>query len=536
MTLRIVQAQLNLHVGDLAFNLKKHREAIQTAYETLKADAIVFPELSLTGYSPEDLLLRPQFIHDTNEALQQLTKDIPDIYCIVGHPALEQDQLYNACSVLHLGKIIAQYRKQCLPNYGVFDEKRYFSQGFAPCIFSLRGLPTGIVICEDLWRLDPTQQAKAHGAKLLLSPNASPFEIDKHERRLEIISKRAKKHGFPIVYVNQVCGQDELVFDGGSMAVDAQGKLASLAKHCEEELHTIEITTKGKINSSNMNSPPATLNRVYDVLKLGLRDYVRKNHFKSVIIGVSGGIDSALTLALAVDALGKDHVHALVMPSRYTAQISLDDADELIQNLGVHREVLSIEPSYQSMLDTLETSFANTTPDVTEENLQARIRGMLLMAFSNKFGHLVLTTGNRSEMAVGYCTLYGDMVGGYAVLKNIPKMMVYALSAYRNQQSAVIPKRILERAPTAELAPNQTDQDTLPPYEMLDAMLEAYIQQSQSAEEMIAAGFDAAMVERVIRMIKNNEYKRKQAAIGPHINHKSFIKDWRYPVTNGYKG
>lgn len=534
MTVRIVQAQLNFHVGHLDANLKKHREAIHTAYHSLKADAIVFPELSLTGYPPEDLLLRPSFIQDTLEALHQLAEDIPDLYCIVGHPDLKENKLYNACSVLYQGKIIAQYHKQCLPNYGVFDENRYFSPGQSACIFSLRGIPTGIVICEDLWKLGPTQQAEMEGAQLLLSPNASPFEADKHERRLAVVSKRAAHHGYPIIYVNQVGGQDELVFDGGSMAINAKGELCSLAAHCEEQLNVIELDDQGQIASSVTTTPPTALARIYDVLKLGLKDYVRKNHFKSVIIGVSGGIDSALTLALAVDALGKENVHALVMPSRYTAEISLEDADQLIKHLGVHSETLSIEPTYVSMLETLKPSFVNTTPDVTEENIQARVRGMLLMALSNKFGHLVLTTGNRSEMAVGYCTLYGDMVGGYAVLKNIPKTMVYALSAYRNQLSAVIPTRILVRAPTAELAPNQTDQDTLPPYEILDAILEAYLNHAQSEEQIIAAGFEPATVKRVIRMIKNNEYKRKQAAVGPHINHKSFIKDWRYPITNGY--
>jgi len=535
MTLRIVQAQLNFRVGDIAYNLQKHRDAIKKALE-LKADAILFSELSLTGYPPEDLLLRPEFIKETQHSLEELAKETPDIYCIVGHPLLIESWLYNACSVLLNGKIITQYQKQCLPNYGVFDEARYFSPGKSTCLFSLRDIPTSIIICEDLWKLEPSEKAKHKGAKLLLVPNASPFEINKHEKRFEIITKRAKKHKFSIIYVNQITGQDELVFDGGSMVVNAKGELCHLAKHCEEELSVIDIDVNGNISAQKTITPPQTLTRIYNVLTLGLRDYVQKNHFKSVIIGVSGGIDSALTLALAVDALGKENVYALVMPSRYTASISLEDAEILIKNLDVKSETLSIEPTYQAMLETLKTSFAHTKSDVTEENIQARIRGMLLMSLSNKFGSLVLTTGNRSEIAVGYCTLYGDMVGGYAVLKNIPKTLVYALSHYRNQISSVIPERILTRAPTAELAPNQTDQDVLPPYDILDAILEAYINQSKSSQEIIDKGFDAATVNRVIKMIKGSEYKRKQSAIGPHVDNKSFIKDWRYPVTNGYKG
>jgi len=531
--LRIVQAQLNLQVGNIAENLEKHRLATVIARDQFHADIIVFPELSLTGYPPEDLLYRPAFIQEAQAALLSLAADIKDIYCVVGHPHLERDHLFNACSVLHDGKVIAYYAKQRLPNYGVFDECRYFTPGNASCVFPIQDTQVGIVICEDLWKLGPTRAAKSHGAEIILSPNASPFEVDKHEQRLSVLAKRAKHDNLPIIYVNQVGGQDDLIFDGGSMAVNAMGDCCQFAGFFHESLHPIDFVKKGRITSAPF-TVPEPIERIYQALVLATRDYIHKNHFSGVLVGVSGGIDSALTLAIAVDALGKDKVKAVFLPSQYTASMSLEDGKALTDELGVATETISIESTCKTLVETLAPSFAGKKSDVTEENIQARARAIILMALSNKFGYLVLTTGNRSEMAVGYCTLYGDMAGGYAVLKDIPKTLVYKLAAFRNQRGQVIPQRTIERPPTAELAPNQKDEDSLPPYSILDSILECYLNQSQSIEEIVNNGFDRNVVTKVVNLIKYSEYKRKQAAVGPRINHKSFIRDWRYPNTNGF--
>lgn len=538
--LRIVQAQLNFIVGDIDGNLKKHIEAAHIARDKFHADAIVFPELSLTGYPPEDLLFRPHFIRDAEAALKHFIQEIKGIYCIIGHPQTSDDQhtLFNACSVIHDGQLIAQYAKQRLPNYGVFDECRYFTPGNSSCVFSLKGIQTGIVICEDLWKIGPTHEAKLNGAQLIIAPNASPFETHKHEQRVSVLAKRAKTDQLPIIYVNQIGGQDELIFDGGSLAINADGELAQCAGFFHESLHPVDIS----INNNHVSietvpaHTPAPLERIYDALVLGVHDYIEKNHFKGVLIGVSGGIDSALTLAIAVDALGKDRVKAVLMPSRYTSNLSLEEGLAVIEHCGVASETISIEPAYQSLIESLAPSFKGLPANIAEENLQARIRANILMALSNKFGQLVLTTGNRSEIAVGYCTLYGDMAGGYAVLKDIPKTCVYQLADFRNQRSLVIPSRTITRAPTAELAPNQKDEDSLPPYAILDSILEHYLNLGESINEIVKLGFDRAVVEKVVRLIKTAEYKRRQGAIGPRINHKSFMKDWRYPITNGYKG
>jgi len=533
-------AQLNLNAGDIAGNLQKHIHAAMTARDN-SADIIVFPELSLTGYPPEDLLLRKAFLDETNAALNKFISEIKDIYCLVGHPYTDHQYLYNACSLIHNGKIIGQYSKQRLPNYGVFDECRYFTPGEKSCVLTVKGIPVGLVICEDLWKLGPTRDAAAQGARIILSPNASPFESDKHEQRIAVLAKRAVHDKLPIVYVNQVGGQDELIFDGGSMVIHADGKMAEFAGFFQESLKpvAIEIKNSPTLTSSEIIIPPQE-ERIYQALVLGVRDYVEKNHFPGVLVGASGGIDSALTLAIAVDALGKDKVHAVLMPSRYTSDISIQDANELIDHLNISSEIISIEPTYHALLESLANSFAGKKPDVTEENIQARCRAIILMALSNKFGNLVLTTGNRSEIAVGYCTLYGDMAGGYAVLKDVPKTLVYKLAAYRNQLSHVIPQRTIERAPTAELAPDQKDEDSLPPYSILDQILECYLNHSQSIDDITAQlseqGCDRDVVTNVVNMIRRNEYKRRQSAIGPHINHKSFGKDWRYPITNGFKG
>ncbi len=535
--LRIVLAQLNLTVGDISGNLDKHIRAAVTARDKLSANVIVFPELSLTGYPPEDLLLRKAFIHDANAALNKFISEIKDIYCLVGYPQAKEHKLYNSCALIYNGHIIGQYAKQRLPNYGVFDECRYFVPGSDSCVVPIHDLPTGFVICEDLWKLGPTSDAAQQGANLILAPNASPFETDKHEQRLSVLAKRAQRDHIPIIYTNHVSGQDELVFDGGSMVVDARGNLSQFAGFFNETLFPVDIdlTTTPQIKTTNIVIP-TTIERIYQALVLSMRDYIEKNRFPGVLVGVSGGIDSALTLAIAVDALGKDRVRAVVMPSRYTADISIEDAATITRNLGVATETISIEPTYQTLLDSLAPSFVGKKPDITEENIQARCRAIILMALSNKYGHLVLTTGNRSELAVGYCTLYGDMAGGFAVLKDVPKTLVYQLSHYRNQQDNVIPRCIMDRPPTAELATDQKDEDSLPPYPVLDRILERYLNHSQSIDDIIAQGFERDIVTKVVNLIRKNEYKRRQAAIGPHINHKSFGKDWRYPLTNGFKG
>lgn len=535
--IKVVLAQLDLQVGDISGNLKKHIEAVKIA-EAQEADVIVFPELSLIGYPAEDLLLRRDFLRQANEALEMLKSEVNTIYCLVGHPYETSHGLYNACSLLHKGELVVHYTKQSLPNYGVFDECRYFIPGSLTCVVPIRGIPVGIVICEDLWRLMPIQQAVAAGAQLILVPNASPFEITKHEQRLAVLAKRAKDHHVPIVYVNCVGGQDDLVFDGGSMVVDATGEICQYAGCFTEVLKTIEIdVTQDKVTIPS--SPFVVANedeRIYQALVLGVRDYVEKNHFSQVWIGLSGGIDSALTLAIAVDALGSDRVNAVIMPSRFSAQMSVDDAVTLANNVNVKYEIISIEKTFTSFLESLDPQFTGLLIDTTEENLQARCRGMILMALSNKKGGIVLVTGNRSEYAVGYATLYGDMAGGFAVLKDVLKTEIYKLAAYRNKIKTIIPERIITRPPSAELAPNQTDQDSLPPYEILDAILFHYLNEEKSIEEITALGFDSDTVKKISKLIAKNEYKRKQAAPGVRINHKAFGRDRRYPITSGYKG
>jgi len=538
-TLKIILAQLNFTVGDITGNLQKHIDVAIKARDELHADVIVFPELSLTGYPPEDLLLRKDFLEKTQAALHEFTQAVKDIYCVVGHPLIAAKGIQNACSVLFNGNIIGQYKKQHLPNYGVFDESRYFIPDNTPCVVSMKGIPTGIVICEDLWYSKPIQKARDLGAKLILSPNASPFEIDKHELRVATLSERIQENHLPILYTNLIGGQDELIFDGGSMAMQEPHQISQLAPFFEEALLSITANATPSavtLTTSTLSSFPSRLERIYQSLVLSVRDYINKNHFPGVYVGVSGGIDSALTMAIAVDALGKEHVHPIALPSRYTSEISMQDATELVHLLDVKLETISIEPLYEASLQSLAPLFKNKKIDITEENLQARCRGMILMALSNKFGNLVLTTGNRSELAVGYCTLYGDMAGGFDVLKDLPKMLVYALAKYRNTLGKVIPERTLTRPPTAELAHNQKDEDSLPPYPILDEILYAYLNEGKNPEEISAAGFPIDTVKKIISLISKSEYKRRQAPIGPRINNKSFGKDWRYPITNGFKG
>ena len=531
-------AQINLLVGDIEGNLQKHLAAIKLAQNELAANIIVFPELSLTGYPPEDLLFRKAFIQAAQRALQTLQNEINDIYCIVGHPYSTQQGLYNACSILHSQTILGRYAKRSLPNYGVFDEYRYFIPGDTSCVVPIHGVPVGIVICEDMWHHAPIQEAAANGARLIIVPNASPFETDKHEQRVAVLAQRAKAHQLPIIYTNCVGGQDELLFDGGSMAFNEEGILCQFAGFFKESLHPVDIEithSKAKLEQQIV-AIPSQEEKIYQGLVLGVHDYVEKNHFSNVILGLSGGIDSALTLAIAVDALGADRVTAVFMPSRYTAAMSAEDALLLAKNLGVKYEVLSIEQIFSGFLTTLASTLANTKSGITEENIQSRCRATLLMALSNKREQLVLITGNRSEFAVGYTTLYGDMAGGFAVLKDVLKTQVYQLAAYRNQIHSVIPQRIIHRPPSAELAPDQKDEDSLPPYAALDKILEHYLTQQQSVEEIIAQGFKPEVVKKVVTLIRKSEYKRRQAPPGIRINNKAFGRDRRYPITSGFKG
>jgi NAD+ synthase (glutamine-hydrolysing) len=535
--LTLVMGQINPLVGDVAGNMQQILSAAQQARDTLKADLVVFPELTLTGYPPEDLLLRPGLIKRVNKALQTLAAELKNIAVIIGHPQQTEQGLFNAASLIAVGDIKATYFKQQLPNYSVFDEKRYFQAGTEPCVVDFQGLKLGLSICEDIWFAQPAAQAAATGADLLINLNASPFHQHKATARIEQVKQRAEETGLPVVYVNQVGGQDELVFDGASFVMSAQGQITASAPVFETGLYpvTISKSAEGQLEIAGQIAEAADpLATIYKALVTGLRDYIEKNHFPGVVIGLSGGIDSALTLALAVDAIGAERVKAVMMPSRYTAQMSLDDAEQLANNLAVDYSVLSIEPTFNAFLDTLAETFNGREVDTTEENIQARCRGVILMAISNKTGAMVLSTGNKSEMAVGYSTLYGDMAGGYAPLKDVYKTLVYQLCDYRNQLAAVIPERIITRPPSAELAEAQLDQDSLPAYEVLDAMLEQYVVNDQCFEDMVAAGFDAEMLARVIKMIDRNEYKRRQAPPGIRITGRAFGRDRRYPITSGY--
>ncbi len=537
-TLTVVLAQINPVVGDVAGNTAKILQAANTARDQLKAELVVFPELCLTGYPPEDLLLRPGLQKRVDKALTTLKNKISGICIVIGHPLGEVGkELYNAASVIADGQILCQYFKQMLPNYSVFDEKRYFIEGHLPAVFSLNGIKLGITICEDIWFTGPAAQAKDAGAELILNLNASPFQQGKSARRFDAVRQRAIENQLPMLYVNQVGGQDELVFDGGSFALDSHGDLQMQAAVFVDELAivTIEKNQTGNILiSGQVTEHLSPLASVYQALVLGLRDYVEKNHFPGVVLGLSGGIDSALTLALAVDALGADRVQTVMMPSRYTAQISLDDAQKMASQLGVGYSVLSIEPVFDSFLQTLDETFAGKAVDTTEENIQARCRGVLLMAISNKTGAMVLSTGNKSEMAVGYSTLYGDMAGGFSPLKDVYKTLVFALSKYRNTLSPAIPERIINRPPSAELAADQRDEDSLPAYPLLDQILERYVADDGCFEDLVAEGFAAETVAQVIKMVDRNEYKRRQAPPGIRITGRAFGRDRRYPITSGY--
>ena len=534
----LVMGQINPVVGDVSGNVKKIIAAANEARDSLNADLIVFPELTLTGYPPEDLLLRPGLQKRVDKGLRKLKKKIKDIAIVVGHPAGEaKEERYNASSFIADGECLGTYFKQHLPNYSVFDEKRYFMEGKEPCVVEYKGIKFGITICEDIWFVEPTSQAKDAGAEIILNLNASPFRQGKWQLREAELKQRVLETALPIVYVNQVGGQDELVFDGCSFVLSAKGEKIARAPAWQESLFPVTLSRKDTqeiVLSGELAEKETELAMIYQALVMGLRDYVEKNHFASVVIGLSGGIDSALTLVLAVDAIGSDRVSTVMMPSQYTAQMSLDDAQEMADNLKVKHSVITIDSLFEHFLADLSEPFEGKPVDTAEENIQARIRGVLLMAISNKTGAMVLSTGNKSEMAVGYSTLYGDMAGGYSPLKDVYKTLVYRLSEYRNGLSSAIPQRIITRPPSAELAPEQLDQDSLPPYDVLDQVLERYIAEDWCFEELVEAGSEAEMVARVIKMVDRNEYKRRQAPPGIRITSRAFGRDRRYPITSGY--
>jgi NAD+ synthase (glutamine-hydrolysing) len=536
VTLRVHLAQLNLLVGDIEGNAERVIAAATQARDAQRADVAVFPELTLTGYPPEDLLLRPAMELRVAAALARIGAAVQGIDLVLGYPVIHDGKRYNAAGLLRDGAMVAEYHKALLPNYSVFDEKRYFEPGGAPCVCDIKGVPVGITVCEDIWFAEPAARAAAAGARLLLNLNASPFHKGKAPEREGLLAKRARETGLPIVYVNLVGGQDELVFDGGSFVVDGEGQLACRAPFFTESGMLAEFAADGELRPQcgAVAAAADELEAVYQALVLGVRDYVHKNGFKGAVLGLSGGIDSALTLAIAVDALGAAAVEVVMMPSRYTADISNQDAAVMAERLDLKHRVIPIEPAFQAFLQMLADEFRGLPMDVTEENIQARCRGIILMAISNKTGRMLLTTGNKSEMSVGYATLYGDMAGGFAPLKDVPKTLVYRLAEWRNRAGEVIPRRIIERPPSAELRPDQKDTDSLPDYAVLDAILERYVEQDLSRSEIVAAGFDPALVERVAGLVDRNEYKRRQAPPGVKITRRAFGRDRRYPITNGF--
>ena len=536
-SLKIAIAQTNCTVGDLAGNATRIAAAAHQA-KSLGADLLLTPELALCGYPPEDLLLRPDFYRACKQELATLAAGIPAIDVLVGHPEEHEGRRYNAASLLRGGQVAATYRKHRLPNYEVFDEERYFSAGEKPCVIAVNGVRVGVNICADVWEPGAADAARAAGAEILLTLNASPFHMNKQARRYEVLRNRIEATSIPVVYANMVGGQDELVFDGASFALDAGGRLTHQLPSFAECVDIVEYRD-GHLLPGTLTAPQAIEAEVYEALKLGVADYLGKNGFPGAIIGLSGGIDSALTLAVAVDALGADKVRAVMMPSPYTAQMSLDDSREMIRRLGVEYDEIPIAAAMEQFAVSLAPTFARLGEkpawDTTDENLQARIRGMILMALSNRTGRIVLTTGNKSEMAVGYATLYGDMAGGFAVIKDVFKTFVYRLARYRNTLSDVIPENIIVRAPSAELKPGQTDQDSLPPYAVLDAIIEAYMERDESPRQIIAAGLAESDVRRVVGLLKKNEYKRRQAPVGIRVTRRSFGKDWRYPITSRHQ-
>ena len=534
--LRLLLAQCNYCVGDISGNTDKIIAVAERADSEFKADAVIFPELAVTGYPPEDLLFRPGLHRRVKASLSRIAEAAQRIHVFVGYPEVEGQLLYNSCAIFLEGRHIANYRKQELPNYAVFDEKRYFEPGTQATVIEIGGIRLGISICEDIWTPEYAIQARDAGAELICNINASPFHLDKQPERYAAVSAAANAGGIPVAYVNTIGGQDELIFDGGSFALDASGTVAAQAGLFEETLIPLDISrSAGKllIEGSNQDLPDVE-QTVYRALMLGIKDYIQKNRFGGCVLGLSGGIDSALTLALAVDALGSDRVVAISMPSKYTADISVEDAREEARTLGCEFHVVPIEKPVGAFTETLAPLLEESRDGVTAENIQARSRGVILMAVSNATGHIVLATGNKSEMAVGYATLYGDMAGGFAPLKDIPKTMVYRLARWRNQPDRVIPERVLTRPPSAELAPGQKDSDSLPPYDVLDPILARYIENDMTPREIAERGFEISTVKRVAAMVDRNEYKRRQAAPGVRITKRAFGRDRRFPITSRY--
>ncbi|MCH2343087.1 MAG: NAD+ synthase [Pseudomonadales bacterium] len=542
-SLNVVLAQLNLLVGDIDGNAERIITSAKQAFDNQSAHLIVFPELTLTGYPPEDLLIRPSLQARIERALEKILEaDLPG-YIVVGFPEQVNCSLYNTLALIKGRERLATYHKQCLPNYQVFDERRYFKPGNDGCVFQIHGTRVAFTICEDMWELAPVVQAREAGAQLLININASPFHINKLEERQQLLQQRATEGGVPVIYVNLVGGQDELVFDGGSMAINSDGTCQFLAPSYIEGNYFLKVNVGAngscQIPEQNIASNHSLEEQVYDALVLGVRDYVNKNNFPGVVLGLSGGIDSSLTLAIAVDALGKERVQAVMMPFEYTSQLSINAAAQQAALLGVNYKVIAIHEIYSAFMDALAMEFAGSEIDVSEQNIQARARGVVLMAISNKKGSLVLTTGNKSEIAVGYTTLYGDMAGGFNPLKDVSKTLVYKLSSYRNtgygpEPDEVIPTQVIERAPSAELAPGQIDQDNLPPYDILDQILELYVENDCSADAIVAEGFDEVIVRKIVRMVDLNEYKRRQSPIGVRLTKRGFGRDRRYPITNSW--
>ena len=535
-TLNVVLAQINLCVGDISGNTQKISENCERAESELAADVVVFPELAITGYPPEDLLLRPYLYEQVKNALSKIARATSRLYVILGYPEMDGEKIYNSCAVLYGGKINSLYRKRELPNYSVFDEKRYFKSGDKPCVTNITGFKLGLSICEDIWNPITAQDLAREGADVICNINASPFHSDKINDRKAALKTAAISSNLPIMYLNTIGGQDELVFDGGSFVIDNTGTIVGQEESHVETLFLVELKKEQNeiLFTAKINDLPSSEESIYKSLVLGLEDYVNKNGFAGCIIGLSGGIDSALSLAIAVDALGSERVRAISMPSKFTAEMSINDAEEEATLLDCDFSVISIEDIVKSFETTLTLAEPNKTQGITGENIQARSRGVLLMAESNSSGFMVITTSNKSEAAVGYSTLYGDMVGGFAPLKDLNKTLVYSLAKWRNSRSYVIPTNVIERAPSAELAPNQKDSDSLPPYEILDEILELYIEKDLTPTEISQRGFEKQIVERIARLVDKSEYKRRQSAPGVRITKRAFGRDRRFPITSKY--
>jgi len=535
---KVALAQVDLAVGDVAGNTAKIIEYASRARDEERADLVVFPELSVCGYPPEDLLLHAGLRHSVEKAVAEIQNRVFGIAVLIGFPEYLDDVVYNSCAVFEDGHAVAHYRKHLLPNYGVFDEERYFTAGNAAAVFRLNGIRFGLTICEDVWHPGPMAASRSAGAECVIAINGSPYEVDTQGRREQTLRQRVQEVGVPAIYVNMVGGQDELVFDGGSFVMDDEGEVRFRAPAFEEDLYTIELegSAAGVVPEAGERAAVlSTEESVYRALVTGTRDYVMKHGFPGVVIGLSGGIDSALVAAIACDAIGPERVRTVMMPFRYTSNMSQEDAAKQAQTLGVRYDIVPIEPMYEAAVQQLQPIFGDSEPDATEENIQARCRGLLLMAISNKTGVMLLTTGNKSEMAVGYATLYGDMAGGFAPIKDCSKSLVYRLARYRNTLGPVIPERVITRPPSAELRPDQKDSDSLPGYDVLDPILAAFIEEDLSVAEITERGFDRPTVIRVLEMVKRNEYKRRQAPPGVRISGRAFGRDWRYPITSGYR-